>query len=185
MSIFSKHLANEGAGRGVRINFVTPAEVLAERLECRMPGGAKRQAAASVPPGRMGHRRPCRRLCTSYRRRRPRSWASPSTLMVASRSLDPRRWKVQVAYRSSYYRESLSQENSETPTHAPRAGSLPVGSAGRAPTADRTSSKRSSSLRTSRVKGIPAGRGRLSDTGESCLASMGSRLFPQTSGDHP
>jgi putative membrane protein len=42
MSIFSKHLANEGAGRGVRINFVTPAGVLAERMECRMPEGAKR-----------------------------------------------------------------------------------------------------------------------------------------------
>lgn len=115
MSIFSKHLANEVAGRGVRINRVTRAGVLAERMECRMPEGAKRQAAASVPPGRMVHRRPCRRHCTSYRRRRPRSWASPSTFLVASRSLDPRRWKAQVAHRSSYYREPLSQENSDEP----------------------------------------------------------------------
>jgi hypothetical protein len=30
MSIFSKHLANEGTGRGGQINFVTPAAVLAE-----------------------------------------------------------------------------------------------------------------------------------------------------------
>lgn len=115
MSIFSKHLANEVAGRGVRINRVSRAGVLAERMECRMPEGAKRQAAASDPPGRMGQRRPCRRHCTSYRRRRPRSWASPSTLLVASRSLDPRRCKAPVAHRSSYYREPSSQEHSDEP----------------------------------------------------------------------
>ena len=83
MSIFSKHLANEGAGRGVRINFVTPAGVLAERMECRMPGGAKRQAAASVPPGRMGHRRPCRRHCTSYR-----SLVSEAAALIMGVTLD-------------------------------------------------------------------------------------------------
>ena len=115
MSIFSKHLANEVAGRGVRINRVTRAGVLAERMECRMPEGAKRQAAASGPPGRMGQRRPCRRRCTSYRRRRPESWASRSTLLVVSRSLDPRRWKAPVAHRSSYYREPSSQEHSDEP----------------------------------------------------------------------
>jgi NAD(P)-dependent dehydrogenase (short-subunit alcohol dehydrogenase family) len=59
MAIFSKHLANEIAGHGVRINCVTLAEVLTERMEGRMPEGAERRAA-SVLLGRMGHRRPCR-----------------------------------------------------------------------------------------------------------------------------
>jgi 3-oxoacyl-[acyl-carrier protein] reductase len=72
MFIFSKHLANEVARRGVRINRVTRAGVLAERMECQMPEGGKRQAAASGPPGRIGQRRPCRRRCTLYRRRRAR-----------------------------------------------------------------------------------------------------------------
>jgi NAD(P)-dependent dehydrogenase (short-subunit alcohol dehydrogenase family) len=81
MAVFPKHLANRVAGRGVRINCATRAGVLAQRMECRMPEGAKRQAVASVQFGRMGHRRPWwrRRRCTSHRMRRPRSRASPST----------------------------------------------------------------------------------------------------------
>jgi len=51
--MFSNNLANEVAGRGVRINCVAPARVLTERMERRVPNGAKRQAA-SVPLGRMG-----------------------------------------------------------------------------------------------------------------------------------
>ena len=57
MAILSKHLANEIAGHSVRLDCVTSAGVLTERMECRMPAGAERQAT-SVPFGQMGRRRP-------------------------------------------------------------------------------------------------------------------------------
>ena len=57
MAILSKHLANEIAGHSVRLDCVTSAGVLTERMECRMLAGAERQAT-SVPFGQMGGRRP-------------------------------------------------------------------------------------------------------------------------------
>jgi len=40
MAILSKHLANEIAGHSVRLDCVTSAGVLTERMECRMLAGA-------------------------------------------------------------------------------------------------------------------------------------------------
>jgi hypothetical protein len=57
MTILSKHLANEIAGHSVRLDCVTSAGVLTERMECRMPADAERQAT-SVLFGQMGRRRP-------------------------------------------------------------------------------------------------------------------------------
>ena len=57
MTILSKHLTNEIAGPSVRLDCVTSAGVLTERMECRMPAGAKRQAT-SVLFGQMGRRKP-------------------------------------------------------------------------------------------------------------------------------
>jgi hypothetical protein len=57
MAILSKHPANEIAGHSVRLECVTSAGVLTERMECYMPAGAERQAT-SVLFGQMGRRRP-------------------------------------------------------------------------------------------------------------------------------
>ena len=57
MAVFSRHLANEIAGHSVRLYCITSAGVLTERMECRMPAGAERQAR-SVLFGQMGRRRP-------------------------------------------------------------------------------------------------------------------------------
>jgi hypothetical protein len=57
MSILSKHLANEIAGHSVRLDCITSAGMLTERMERRMPAGAERRAR-SVLFGQMGRRRP-------------------------------------------------------------------------------------------------------------------------------
>ena len=50
--MFSRHLANEVGRHGVRVNCVSPAAVLTERMRRLMPEDTQR--AASFPLGRMG-----------------------------------------------------------------------------------------------------------------------------------
>jgi enoyl-ACP reductase-like protein len=113
--MFSNNLANEVAGRGVRINCVDPARVLTERMERRVPNGAKRQAA-SVPLGRMGT--PEDVAATLLLVSAASAWITGVTLDVAGgarRCSGLKRYKAPRARRPSYYpdgRTPMKQRNS-------------------------------------------------------------------------
>lgn len=82
IAMFSKHLAHEVAGRGVRVNCLAPAGVLTERMKGRMPEAARRQAAASVPLGRMGTPKDVG-LTTLFLASEASAWITGVTLDVA------------------------------------------------------------------------------------------------------
>jgi 3-oxoacyl-[acyl-carrier protein] reductase len=54
VSMFSKHLASEMAGRGVRVNCLAPSAVLNERMQAAMTGQQLDDLGASFPLGRIG-----------------------------------------------------------------------------------------------------------------------------------
>src|SRR3712207_9562620 len=52
--MFSKHVANEAGGGGVRVNCLGPSPLLTERVKRLMPEENPRQVAAMHPPRRGG-----------------------------------------------------------------------------------------------------------------------------------
>jgi 3-oxoacyl-[acyl-carrier protein] reductase len=52
--MFSKHLASEVAGHGVRVNCLAPSAVLNERMQAAMTAGQIEQLGHSFPLGRIG-----------------------------------------------------------------------------------------------------------------------------------
>jgi 3-oxoacyl-[acyl-carrier protein] reductase len=52
--MFSKHLANEMAEHGIRVNCLAPSAVLNERMQAAMTGQQLDELGASFPLGRIG-----------------------------------------------------------------------------------------------------------------------------------
>ena len=54
IAMLTRHVANEVAKSGVRVNCLAPSVVLSERIERVMPEAARQQFAATLPLGRLG-----------------------------------------------------------------------------------------------------------------------------------
>lgn len=80
--MFSRHVANEVGGHGVRVNCLAPAAVLTERVGRLMPEDTQREVAASFPLGRMGTPEDVA-LATLFLASNSSSWLTGITLDVA------------------------------------------------------------------------------------------------------
>lgn len=82
IAMFSKHIASEVAGRGVRVNCLAPGGVLTERTKEQMPEDVQRKVAESVPLGRIGKPEDVG-LSTLFLASEASSWITGVTMDVA------------------------------------------------------------------------------------------------------
>jgi 3-oxoacyl-[acyl-carrier protein] reductase len=80
--MFSRHVANEVGGHGVRVNCLAPSSVLTERMKHLMPEETQQEVAAMHPLGRMGVPEDVA-LATLFLASDSSSWITGVTLDVA------------------------------------------------------------------------------------------------------